>query len=176
MNASEKRKYHIRTAEPKDIDVILQMIIELAVYEKEPDAVKATPELLQKNLFEDKYANAILAFSGDIPGEGQPMGLALYFFNFSTWTGRPGLYLEDLYVKPEYRGSGLGKALFGRLGAIAQEKGCPRLDWSVLKWNQPSIDFYEKALHAKPMSEWLGMRLEEEGINNLKKFDKAYEN
>ncbi|KAI5887071.1 acyl-CoA N-acyltransferase [Schizophyllum commune H4-8] len=167
MTASAKPTFSIRAAEPKDIDVILQMIIELAVYEKEPDAVKATPELLRKNLFEDKYANAILAFSE----EGQPIGLALYFFNFSTWTGRPGLYLEDLYVKPEFRGSGAGKALFGRLGKIAQEKGCPRLDWSVLKWNQPSIDFYEKVLHAKPMSEWLGMRLEVDGIEALKKFD-----
>ncbi|KAL1695782.1 acyl-CoA N-acyltransferase [Schizophyllum commune] len=157
MSASAKPTFSIRAAEPKDIDVILQMIIELAVYEKEPDAVKATPELLRKNLFEDKYANAILAFSE----EGQPIGLALYFFSFSTWTGRPGLYLEDLYVKPEFRGSGAGKALFGRLGKIAQEK----------EWNQPSIDFYEKVLHAKPMSEWLGMRLEVDGIEALKKFD-----
>ncbi|KAL1665183.1 acyl-CoA N-acyltransferase [Schizophyllum commune] len=157
MSASAKSTFSIRAAEPKDIDVILQMIIELAVYEKEPDAVKATPELLRKNLFEDKYANAILAFSE----EGQPIGLALYFFNFSTWTGRAGLYLEDLYVKPEFRGSGAGKALFGRLGKIAQEK----------EWNQPSIDFYEKVLHAKPMSEWLGMRLEVDGIEALKKFD-----
>jgi len=98
------------------------------------------------------------------------MGLALYFFNFSTWRGRPGLYLEDIYVKPQHRSLGVGKAFFGQLGKIAREKNCARLDWAVLKWNQPAIDFYEKRIGAKPMSEWMGMRLEEEGIISLKKF------
>lgn len=96
--------------------------------------------------------------------------MALYFFNFSTWTGRPGLYLEDLYVKPQQRGHGVGKALFVELGKIAQEKNCARLDWSVLKWNTPSIGFYEQSLGAKSLSEWMGMRLEEDGIENLKRF------
>jgi len=95
------------------------------------------------------------------------VGLALYFFNYSTWTGRPGLYLEDLYVAPAYRKVGLGKAFFGELGKIAKETNCARMDWSVLKWNVPSIEFYEKKLGAKPMSEWMGMRLEEDGIDNL---------
>ncbi|KAF7308742.1 N-acetyltransferase domain-containing protein [Mycena kentingensis (nom. inval.)] len=156
----------IRPATPDDVDHILRLIIELATFEKEPDSVKATPELLRKNLFETPYAHALLAF----PSEDQntkPVGLALYFFNFSTWTGRPGLYLEDLYVSPESRGTGLGKALFAELGKIAQEKNCARLDWNVLKWNQPAIDFYEKGLKAKSMSEWMGMRLEEQGIANL---------
>ncbi|KAJ6595702.1 acyl-CoA N-acyltransferase [Mycena vulgaris] len=157
----------IRAARPEDVGHILQLIIDLATYEKEPESVKATPELLRKNLFETPYAHALLAFVGNAE---KPVGLALYFFNYSTWTGRPGLYLEDLYVSPECRGQGLGKALFAELGKIAQEKNCARLDWAVLKWNQPSIDFYEKSLAAKPMSEWVGMRLEESGIESLKKF------
>ncbi|KAJ7634748.1 acyl-CoA N-acyltransferase [Roridomyces roridus] len=157
----------IRAAVPEDVDDILQLIVDLATYEKEPESVKATPELLRKNLFETPYAHALLAF---VENTEKPVGLALYFFNYSTWTGRPGLYLEDLYVKPECRGTGLGKALFAELGKIAQEKNCARLDWSVLKWNQPSIDFYEKVLEATPMSEWMGMRLEETGIESLKRF------
>ncbi|KAJ7185496.1 acyl-CoA N-acyltransferase [Mycena filopes] len=160
----------IRPARPEDVDDILQLIVDLATYEKEPESVKATPELLRKNLFETPYAHALLAFN---PGEAKPVGLALYFFNYSTWTGRPGLYLEDLYVSPECRGKGLGKALFAELGRIAQEKNCARLDWSVLKWNAPSIAFYEKTLNAAPQSEWLGMRLEEGGIEALKKFSGA---
>ncbi|KAF9051580.1 acyl-CoA N-acyltransferase [Panaeolus papilionaceus] len=162
--------YHIRPATPDDVGTLLQLILDLATYEKEPESAKATPELLHKNLFETPYAHALLAFSGPERAPGEPVGMALYFFNFSTWTGRPGLYLEDLYVKPEHRSLGVGKAFFGHLGKIAQEKGCARLDWSVLKWNQPSIDFYEKRLGAKPMTEWMGMRLEGEGIDDLKKF------
>jgi len=113
-------------------------------------------------------ALAMHTHSPSSPGEA--IGLALYFFNFSTWTGRPGLYLEDLYVSPDQRGKGLGKALFAELGKVAQEKDCARLDWSVLKWNTPSIQFYEKTLSATGMSEWLGMRLEEDGIEALKRF------
>ncbi|KAK7039564.1 acyl-CoA N-acyltransferase [Favolaschia claudopus] len=159
----------IRPARPEDVDDILQLIIDLAVYEKEPDAVKATPELLRKNLFgETPYAHALLAFPS--AEAKKPVGLALYFFNYSTWTGRPGLYLEDLYVSPESRNTGLGKALFGALGRVARERNCARLDWSVLKWNAPSIAFYENTLRATQMSEWVGMRLDEEGIATLEKF------
>jgi len=163
--------FHIRAAEPEDVDTILQLIVGLAIYEKEPDSVKATPQLLRKNLFETPFAHALLAFSEpESTAPGEPIGLALYFFNYSTWTGRPGLYLEDLYVKPEHRNKGVGKAFFGELGKIAQEKDCARLDWSVLKWNQPSIDFYEKTLGASALSEWMGMRLDEGGIEGLKRF------
>ncbi|KAF8814785.1 acyl-CoA N-acyltransferase [Phlegmacium glaucopus] len=162
--------FHIRQANPEDVDIILQLVTDLATYEKEPESVKATPELFRKNLFETPFAHALLAFTGTAETVGEPIGLALYFFNYSTWTGRPGLYLEDLYVKPEHRSLGVGKAFFGQLGKIAQEKNCARLDWAVLKWNQPSIDFYEKRLGAQPMSEWMGMRLGEEGIDNLKMF------
>jgi len=128
--------------------------------------VKATPEILRQNLFENPSAYTLLAFSKS----DEPIGFALYFFNFSTWTGKPGLYLEDLYVKEQFRKLGIGKALFGELGKIAQEKGCPRVEWIVLKWNQPSIDFYEKALGATRMEEWVTMRLEGDGIRNLNRF------
>ncbi|KXN82195.1 Diamine acetyltransferase 2 [Leucoagaricus sp. SymC.cos] len=174
MSASEEKKQLevvIREATPDDIGDILQLIIDLADYEKARNSAKATPELLHKNLFGEKpYAHALLAFLPPSHPESPrgAVGLALYFFNFSTWTGKPGLYLEDLFVKPEYRSFGVGKALFRKLGEVAQAKDCARLDWAVLKWNQPSIDFYEKKLGATMMSEWVGMRLEEDGISNLK--------
>ncbi|KAH6917951.1 acyl-CoA N-acyltransferase [Coprinopsis sp. MPI-PUGE-AT-0042] len=160
--------YHIRKATEVDVDSILQLIKELADYEKEPDAVKATPELIRQNLFEKKHAQALLAFTGKEGQGGEAVGLALYFFNFSTWTGRPGLYLEDLFVRPEARAGGLGKALFNRLGQIAEENNCARLEWVVLNWNQPSIDFYEKRLGAVRMVDWTGMRLNEDGIKRLR--------
>ncbi|KAF9653520.1 acyl-CoA N-acyltransferase [Thelephora ganbajun] len=179
--------FYIREARPGDVQTILDLILELAIYEKAPEQVKATPEIvslidlqpqqtafpqfgsvlqLLQNLFKSPSAYALLAFSAS----DEPIGFALYFFNFSTWTGRPGIYLEDIYVKEAFRKLGIGKALFGQLGKIAQEKECPRVDWSVLKWNQPSIDFYEKALDATRMEEWLGMRLEGDRIRNLDKF------
>ncbi|KAH9951564.1 acyl-CoA N-acyltransferase [Amylocystis lapponica] len=159
--------YFIRPAQLEDVDTILQLIVNLATYEKAADSVKATPEILRKNLFDTPYANTLLAFSGSSSAPGKPIGMALYFFNYSTWTGKPGLYLEDLYVEPEYRGKGLGKMFFRELAKIAKEKDCGRMDWSVLKWNQPSIDFYEKSLNATPMLEWMGMRLETDGIDRL---------
>jgi len=165
--------FYIRKAEPEDVDTILQLVIALATCEKEPDSVKATPQLLRKNLFETPFAHALLAFSGSespTSTSDEPIGLALYFFNYSTWTGRPGLFLEDLYVKPEHRNKGVGKAFFGELGKIAQEKECARLDWAVLKWNQPSISFYEKTLEPRVLPECMGMRLEGEKIERLKKF------
>ncbi|GLB42334.1 putative acetyltransferase (GNAT) family protein [Lyophyllum shimeji] len=166
--------WHIRPARQEDVPDLLQLIIDLATYEKAPDSVKATPEILRQNLFgETPFAHALLAFSGTADAPGEAIGMALYFFNFSTWTGRPGLYLEDLYVKPEHRAKGIGKAFFVELGKAAQAKNCARLDWSVLKWNKPSIDFYEQSLGATMMSEWVGMRLEEDGIENLKRFARA---
>ncbi|KAH8101145.1 acyl-CoA N-acyltransferase [Cristinia sonorae] len=166
-------QWHIRPAQPEDVDNILQLIVDLATYEKAADSVKATPELLRKNIFEEKFAHTLLAFTGSPEAPGKAIGLALYFFNYSTWTGRPGLYLEDLFVSPEYRGTGVGKAFFAELAKVAQDKDCARMDWSVLKWNKPSIDFYEKSLNATAMEEWMGMRLEEAGIENLKKFSKV---
>ncbi|KAI0252463.1 acyl-CoA N-acyltransferase, partial [Lactifluus subvellereus] len=151
---------------------LLMASVGQAVYEKAPHLAVATPELITKHIFETRVANALLAFSGSSEAPGEAIGLALYFFNFSTWTGRPGLYLEDLYVKPEHRSKGIGKTLFRELALVAQEKDCARMDWSVLKWNKPSIDFYEKCLHAKAQDEWVGMRLEEEGIEILKNITK----
>ncbi|KAG8947850.1 hypothetical protein FRC04_010208 [Tulasnella sp. 424] len=165
-----KNRFFIRQAVEADIPTIIQLIVDLATYEKAADSAKATPELLRENLFEKKHASALLAFTGSPGAEGDAIGLALYFFNFSTWTGRPGLYLEDLFVSEKTRGAGVGKALFGELAAVAQANNCARMDWAVLKWNKPSIDFYEKALGATPMSEWQGMRLEEDGIERLKRF------
>jgi len=166
MPSSEE--YHIRAAGPHDAHVVLELVKDLATYEREPDAVKATPELLFQNMFgPTPYAHALLAYTGTLAAPGEPIGLALFFFNFSTWTGRPGLYLEDLYVKPRFRRLGVGRAFFRELGRVALEKNCGRLDWAVLKWNTPSIQFYESALGAKEMNEWQIMRLEEEGIAKL---------
>ncbi|ETW77950.1 hypothetical protein HETIRDRAFT_107579 [Heterobasidion irregulare TC 32-1] len=173
--------FFIRPTTEDDIPTILSLIYDLATYEKAAHLAQATPELLKRNLFELHHAHALLAFAGTSAEPGEALGLALYYFNFSTWTGKPGLYteypiitdgsvkLEDLFVKPEARSTGIGKAFFAELGAIAQEKDCARMEWVVLKWNQPSIDFYEKKLKAKAMTEWMGMRLEESQIDNLKK-------
>jgi len=161
--------FTIRDAVEGDVDDILRLILALATYEKAPESAKATPELLKKNLFgPHPYAHTLLALV-----DGKAVGVAMYFFNFSTWTGKPGLYLEDLFVEVEYRKMGIGKALFGALGKVAEDHDCGRMDWAVLKWNQPSIDFYEKALGAFGMKEWEGMRLEEEGIMGLRRFKVA---
>lgn len=162
--------WHVREAKEGDVDEILRLIIELADYEKEKDSVKATPDLLRTNIFEKKHARVLLAFAGTPEQPAEAVGMALYFFNFSTWTGKPGIYLEDLYVSPERRGQKIGKALFGHLARVAKANDCARLDWSVLKWNKPSIDFYINALKAIPMEEWQGMRLQGEGIDALEKF------
>ncbi|KAI9569954.1 acyl-CoA N-acyltransferase [Boletus coccyginus] len=163
-------QFHIRPTTVDDVDVLLQLVRDLATYEKEPESARATRELFKENIFEKGYAHALLAFQGTPENPGVSLGMALYFFNFSTWTGRPGLYLEDLFVKPEVRNRGIGKALFAELAKVALEKNCGRVDWSVLTWNEPSIAFYEKVLSAKRMDGWMGMRLTDEGIQNLSKF------
>lgn len=152
----------IRFAEEKDIPVILGFIRELADYEHMLDEVVATEDLLREWLFERRTAEVLLA--GE---EGKTVGFALFFHNFSTFLGRGGIYLEDLFVQPEYRGRGIGKALLNRLARIAVERGCGRLEWSCLDWNRPSIDFY-LSMGAQPMSDWTvyritGQRLREMG-------------
>ena len=142
-----------RTATEADTGLILQFIRALAEYEKMLDLVVADEELLADQLFRKKNAEVIFAVE-----EGKEVGFALYFHNFSTFLGRSGLYLEDLFVCPEYRGKGYGKAILKRLAAIAVERGCGRLEWSCLDWNKPSIDFY-LALGATPMDEWTTYRL-----------------
>ena len=142
-----------RFARRGDVPQILTFIRELADYEGMLDQVVATEELLTKWLFEKEKAEVLLGSCG-----GKTVGFALFFHNFSTFLGRAGIYLEDLFVKPKYRGNGYGKAILKRLAQIAVERGCGRLEWSCLDWNQPSIDFY-LSLGATPMSGWTGYRL-----------------
>jgi len=143
----------IRFAQPSDTETIAQFIRGLAEYENLPNEVVATPELLREWIFEKQKAEVLFA-----EVDGMPVGFALFFHNFSTFLGRAGIYLEDLFVKPEYRGMGCGKALLRHLAQITLERGCGRLEWACLDWNQPSIDFY-LSLNAKPMTEWTTYRL-----------------
>jgi GNAT superfamily N-acetyltransferase len=143
----------IRTATPDDVALILGLVRELAVYEREPDAVVATEAMLHKALFETRVAESLIAEL-----DGKPVGFALFFHNFSTWTGKPGIYLEDLYVTPDARGSGAGKALLRHLAGIALDRDCTRFEWSVLDWNTPAIDFY-RAMGAQAMDEWTVQRV-----------------
>lgn len=142
-----------RKAVREDVPLILEFIKGLAEYEKMSDEVVATEEILDEWLFDKEKAEVIFAIA-----KGEEVGFALFFHNFSTFLGRAGIYLEDLFVKPKYRGNGYGKAILKRLAQIAVERGCGRLEWSCLDWNQPSIDFY-LSLGATPMSGWTGYRL-----------------
>lgn len=153
---------HIRPATAADIPQILEFIRQLALYEKEPEAAVATADdLLRDGFGEHPLFYVLLASWND-----QPAGFAFYFFNYSTWLGKPGLYLEDLFVLPEYRGHGLGKQLLVELAKIAQAKGCGRMQWQVLDWNTPAIEFYE-SLGAFPLTEWETYRLVGDGITRL---------
>lgn len=145
---------NIRAATPADVPRILELITALAVYEKEPDAVVATEQDLHTALFNDKArVHAVLCDIGDTN-----VGFALYFYNFSTWRGKHGIFLEDLFVEPEHRGKGAGLALLKYLAKKAVAEGCERFEWNVLDWNTPSIEFYE-SVGAIAMSEWIGYRL-----------------
>ena len=144
----------IRPAQPDDVTLILDLIKGLAEYERAPEQAKATAQDIEKALFQPNPRAKALICSVD----GQPAGFALYFYNFSTWTGKSGIYLEDLFVEPAYRGRGAGKALLRALARIAIAEDCTRFEWSVLDWNEPAIRFYE-AFGAEPQSEWIGYRL-----------------
>lgn len=144
----------VRTAVPGDEALILSFIRALAEYENLSDQVTATPELIHEWVFEKQLVEVIFAMDGEIE-----VGFALFFYNFSTFLGKPGIYLEDLFVLPEGRGRGYGKSLLKELARIAAERGCGRLEWSCLDWNQPSINFYTKAMGAAPMDEWTIYRL-----------------
>jgi GNAT superfamily N-acetyltransferase len=154
----------IRPAEPNDVPAILGLVRELAVYEKEPDAVDATESDFRRALFPDHDAPTVFAHVAQIRGE--TVGMAIWYVTFSTWTGRGGIWLEDLFVSPEHRGSGLGKRLLAALAELCAERGYGRLEWWVLKWNTPSIGFYD-SLGGQPMDEWLTYRLEGEALDAL---------
>ena len=144
----------IRPATPDDAELILRFITELAIYEKAEHEVKTDAAGIRDSLFaEGSTAHGLIC-----ENDGQPIGYAVYFFNYSTWLGKHGLYLEDLYVSPEARGLGAGKALLRHLAQLAVERGCGRFEWSVLDWNTPAIDFYE-SFGARPQSEWTTYRL-----------------
>ena len=154
--------FQIRPARVEDVPVILQLIHDLATYERAPDEVTATEEELVDVLFGERpAAEVLLAFEGQ-----SPVGFAVYFYNFSTWLGRPGLYLEDLFVKPEKRGKGYGRALLVELAKIARDRGCGRMEWAVLDWNEPAIAFY-RSIGAKPMDEWTVQRLDGAALRQL---------
>lgn len=154
----------LRPARPDDVPVIHRMIGELAEYEKEPDAVVATEEDLNRALFgPDAAVYAHLVEHVDADGAPVPAGFALWFRNYSTWTGRHGIYLEDLYVRPELRGHGYGGALLRHLARICVERGYTRLEWSVLDWNEPAIGFYE-SLGSTAMDEWTVRRLDGDAL------------
>jgi GNAT superfamily N-acetyltransferase len=153
---------NLRPATPADVPQILAFIRDLAAYEREPDAVHATEtDLLRDGFTEPRRFHCLMADYDAIPA-----GFALYFYSYSTWLGHAGIYLEDLFVTPSFRGKGIGKALLSAVAAIAVAEGCPRLEWSVLDWNQPSIDFYHQ-MGAVMKSEWKGMRVSGDALKAL---------
>src|ERR1700678_2707491 len=156
----------VRPATPADVPQILTFIRALAAYAREPEAVTATEaDLLEHGFGPNPFYFCLIAESNY-----QPAGFAFYFFNYSTWVGPPGLYLEDLFVEPEFRGLGIRKALLERVPAIAVQSGCPRLQWEVLDWNTPAIDFY-RALGADFLDEWRNVRMTGQALVNLAALD-----
>lgn len=152
-----------RYAQRQDVQIILQFIKELAEYEHMLDEVIADEKILEEWIFDKQKAEVIFALEG-----GKEVGFALFFHNFSTFLGRAGVYLEDLFVRPEYRGKGYGKGLLTKLAQIAVERGCGRLEWSCLDWNKPSIDFY-RSMGAVPMDDWTVYRITGETLATLGK-------
>ncbi|GAA4765122.1 GNAT family N-acetyltransferase [Stakelama sediminis] len=151
----------IRPAERADVPQILYFVRELAAFEREPDAVEADEAMIAHALFTEHSAEALIAEL-----DGKAVGFALFFHNFSTWTGKKGLYLEDLYVTPDARGAGVGTAVLRHLAGVALERDCGRFEWSVLDWNQPAIDFYRK-MGATGMDEWRIQRVTGDALREL---------
>lgn len=154
----------IRPATPDDLPDILRLVHALAVYEREPDAVEATEDDFSRVLFPDHGHPSTFCHVAEV--DGRVVGMALWYLNFSTWTGQQGIWLEDLFVEPEQRGSGLGKALLTTLAEVCVERGYRRLEWWVLNWNEPSIAFYE-SLGAVPQDEWTVYRVDGAGLATL---------
>ncbi len=159
---AERTMLSLRKATAADVPLILEFIRALAAFEREPDAVTAT----EAGLLRDGFGAQPYYFCLIAEWDGQPAGFALYFYNYSTWTGRPGIHLEDIYVHTEMRGRGIGKALLAQVAAVAREQGCPRLQWQVLDWNTPAVDFY-RSLGGKFLDEWRNVRMEPEAIGRL---------
>ena len=157
------KNFRIRGAEPADVPQILAFIRDLAIYEKLEHEAVGSEELLQKHLFGERpYAEVILCETES----GEPAGFALFFHNYSTFLTRPGIYLEDLFVRPQFRGEGYGKALLLHLAKVAVERGCGRLEWAVLDWNEPAIGFY-RSLGALPLDDWTIYRLTGDALKRL---------
>jgi GNAT superfamily N-acetyltransferase len=154
----------IREAVPQDASLIVQFIKDLADYEREPQAAVVTEADIIRDGFSAHHETRFWVLIAE--WNGQPAGFAFYFFNYSTWLGKPGLYLEDLFVKPEMRGKGIGKALLARLAQIAIDNNCYGMRWQVLDWNQPAIDFYD-SIGGEIMKPWLTVRLTGEPLNRL---------
>lgn len=154
-------KFKIRYTTEEDIPLILDFIKGLAEYEKMLDLVEATEEILKESLFEEKHAEVVI---GEY--DKKPAAFALYFHNFSTFVGRPGLYLEDIFVRPEYRGKGIGSIMLSFLAKLAVDRRCGRFEWWCLDWNEPSIEFYKK-LGATPMDEWTTFRVDDKALIDL---------
>jgi len=162
MIKTSKPGFFIKQGEVEDVPLVLELIKGIAAYEKLAHEVVATEELLEKYLFSDeKVAEVVIGYEGE-----KPVGFALFFHNFSTFTGRPGLYLEDLFVYEEYRGKGYGKVLLLYLATLAKERDCARFEWVVLDWNTPAIDFYN-SLGTKQMSDWIITRSDRATIEDL---------
>lgn len=158
---NNKSKFNIREAQKEDVNLILELIKELAAYEKLTDKVTASEDVLYDSIFVKKKAEVIIA-----EYEDKPIGYGLYFYNFSTFLGKHGVYLEDIYIKPEYRGMGFGKNILSFIAKRGKEQGCERFEWACLNWNEPSIKFY-KQMGAHPMDEWVIYRLENKALNDL---------
>ena len=162
MTATDTPGFQIRSATVSDVSVILSFVKKLASYERLSHEVVATEELIRETLFGlRRTAEIAIGYL-----EAQPVGFVLFFHNYSTFLGKPGLYIEDLFVDEDYRRRGYGRALLLHVARLAKERGCGRLEWSVLNWNQPAIDFYKK-LGASPMSEWTVFRVTGESLNEL---------
>jgi len=158
----------IRPVQPSDVPSLQAMIIELAEYEREPDAVVGTAADLNRALFEGSNtpSGAPALFGHVAEVDGEIAGMALWFLNYSTWRGQHGIYLEDLYVRPQFRGMGLGRELLSALAQICADRGYPRLDWMVLNWNAPALDFY-RGVQAIPMEDWTVYRLTDDALQDL---------
>ncbi|MEP7017583.1 MAG: GNAT family N-acetyltransferase [Actinomycetota bacterium] len=154
----------VREATANDVPAILALVHDLAVYEREPDAVEATEADFRRVLFPEE--GAPIAFAHVAVVDGEIVGMAIWYVTFSTWLGHGGIWLEDLFVSPDHRGSGLGKALLATLAAVCRQRGYPRLEWWVLRWNKPSIGFYD-SIGGQPMEDWLTYRLEGHDLDAL---------